>query len=102
MSRRTLARRALAAAVLLLATAAPAWAAGVLDRIKATGTLRVCIWPDYYGISLRDPRNGELAGLDIELSAAFARDLGVRLHYVATSQRSPVTSSTSFGNDVST
>ena len=86
MNRPSLARRALATAVLLLATtAAPAWAGAVLDRVRAEGTLRVCIWPDYYGISLRDPRNGQLAGLDIDLSAAFAKDLGVRLQHVDSS-----------------
>jgi ABC-type amino acid transport substrate-binding protein len=57
---------------------------GHLDRIKASGTLRVCIWPDYYGISFRNPKNGELSGIDEMLSAQFARELGVKPVYVDT------------------
>lgn len=57
---------------------------GHLERIKASGTLRVCIWPDYYGISFRNPKNGELSGIDEMLSAQFARELGVKPVYVDT------------------
>ena len=43
----------------------------------AAGTLRVCIWPDYYGITYRNPRSQQLSGLDIDLSSrAGARELG--------------------------
>jgi ABC-type amino acid transport substrate-binding protein len=57
---------------------------GRLERIKASGTLRVCIWPDYYGISFRNPKNGELSGIDEMLSVQFARELGVKPVYVDT------------------
>jgi ABC-type amino acid transport substrate-binding protein len=57
----------------------------VLERIASTGALRVCIWPDYYGITFRDPRTGRLTGVDAELSAELARELGVRLQYVDSS-----------------
>ena len=72
---------------MLLAAAAlqPAAAGPVLERIKASGTLRVCIWPDYYGITWRSPRTGQLAGIDIELSAEFAKSLGVKVQYVDSS-----------------
>jgi len=75
------------AGALLLAAAAlqPAAAGPVLERIKASGTLRVCIWPDYYGITWRSPRTGQLAGIDIELSAEFAKSLGVKVQYVDSS-----------------
>lgn len=56
-----------------------------LERILERGELRVCIWPDYYGITYRNPRNGELSGLDERLSRAFAQDLGVRVRHVDTS-----------------
>jgi ABC-type amino acid transport substrate-binding protein len=72
-----------AAAVAPLST--PAIASGVGERVQARGELRVCIWPQYYGISLRDPRTGVLRGLDIDLAAAFAADLGVRLTHVDSS-----------------
>jgi cyclohexadienyl dehydratase len=68
-----------------LCTALPATAGPVGERIKASGNLRVCIWPDYYGITLRSPRDGELRGLDIDLSAEFAKSLGVPLEYVESS-----------------
>ena len=68
-----------------LLVAPPARAGAVADRVKARGELRVCIWPQYYGISLRDARTGALRGLDVDLSAAFAADLGVRLTHVDSS-----------------
>ncbi len=64
---------------------ATASAGGTLAAIKRSGELRVCIWPDYYGITFRNPRNGQLAGIDIDLSAALAKDLGAQLHYVESS-----------------
>jgi cyclohexadienyl dehydratase len=67
------------------AVATPAQAGPVLDRVQATKTLRVCIWPDYYGVTLRNPRNGQLVGIDIDLSAELARELGVTLSYVDSS-----------------
>lgn len=71
-----------ALAILLAAAAAAGHAGAVLDRVRASGTVRVCIWPDYYGITYRNPRTQQLAGIDIELSAAFARDLGVKVERV--------------------
>jgi len=47
--------------------------------------VRVCIWPDYYGISHRNPRSGNLVGIDIELSLELAKGLGVTLQYVESS-----------------
>jgi cyclohexadienyl dehydratase len=82
-------------ATVLLSTAAfaiaaallpdPAAATGRLDRIRAEGALRVCIWPEYYGVTFRNPRSGELTGIDAQLSRDFARDLGVRVVHVDTS-----------------
>lgn len=57
----------------------------VLERVRTSQLLRVCIWPDYYGVTYRDPRTGLLAGIDIDLSRALAQDLGVRLQHVDTS-----------------
>lgn len=74
----------LAAAGLL--AAAPALVAGeVLDRIQASSTLRVCIWPDYYGVTWRNPRTQQLGGIDILLSAELAKDLKVKLVYLESS-----------------
>ncbi|WP_416383980.1 ABC transporter substrate-binding protein [Roseateles microcysteis] len=59
--------------------------ASTLERVRSSGKLRVCIWPDYYGITYRNPRNDKLEGIDIELSAELARDLKVKLQYVESS-----------------
>jgi ABC-type amino acid transport substrate-binding protein len=56
-----------------------------LDEVRARGELRVCIWPDYFAISYRNPRNGALEGIDIDMAQAFAQRLGVRLQFVDTS-----------------
>jgi ABC-type amino acid transport substrate-binding protein len=55
-----------------------------LERIRAAGTLRVCIWPDYYGITFRNPKSGELSGIDEVLSRELAKDLGVKVAHVDT------------------
>lgn len=78
------------ALVLLLATCvglscATVEAGPVLERVKVAGVVRVCIWPDYYGITFRHPRTQQLDGIDIDLSAEFAKDLGVKLQYVDSS-----------------
>ena len=78
-----LAPSALLATALL--TALPAAAGPVADRVRATATVRVCIWPDYYGITFRNPKSGELSGIDEVMSSHLARDLGVRVVHVDSS-----------------
>ena len=56
-----------------------------LQRIRSSGQVRVCIWPDYYSISYRDPRSQTLAGIDIDLAQALATDLGASLQFVDSS-----------------
>lgn len=70
-------------AALLWTPAVPA-AEGRVQRVRDTGELRVCMWPDYYSISYRNERTGELQGIDIELARAFAADLGARVAFVET------------------
>mgnify|MGYP000051735825 CR=1 FL=1 len=53
--------------LLLCISAASSFARnGVLEQIAATKTLRVCVWPDYFGISYRDPKTRQLTGIDID------------------------------------
>lgn len=52
-----------------------------LDRVLAARELRVCIWPDYYGISYRNPRTLQLSGIDIDLARELGRDLGVQVRF---------------------
>ena len=58
-----------------------------LDRVLETHTLRVCVWPDYYGITYRNPKTQILAGIDIDLAVELARDLGrqIQLQFVDSS-----------------
>lgn len=56
-----------------------------LDDIQKNKLLKVCIWPEYFGISYVNSRTGILQGIDIDLSKALAKDLGVKLEYVHTS-----------------
>ena len=65
--------------------AAAAQAGPVLDRVKAAQTVRVCIWPDYYGVTFRNPRTQQLGGIDVDLSAEFGRDMKAKIEYVETS-----------------
>ncbi|MCF8204566.1 MAG: ABC transporter substrate-binding protein [Methylotenera sp.] len=76
---------ALAVAGILFAAQSAPLQAQTLERVKAAGKLQVCIWPDYYGITYRNPRTQQLGGIDIDLSAELARDLGVAVEYVETS-----------------
>lgn len=82
--------RILWAAALLMILAAPlgeARAEGRLAKVRQAGEVRVCIWPDYYSISYRNTRTGQLEGIDIDLAHAFAADLGVRIRFVDSSFR---------------
>lgn len=81
---RNLLRRAALGAGLALA-AVMAHAGATLDRVQTSATLRVCEWPDYYGVSHRNPHSGQLQGIDIDLSQELARDLRVRVQYVDSS-----------------
>lgn len=76
---------ALGVSLLTLAYSEENHAIPALDRIRSQALLRVCIWPDYYGITYRSPRNGQLSGIDIELSTELSRWLGVQLEYIDSS-----------------
>lgn len=73
------------ALILMLAMIAPAAAQSRLERVAAAGQVRVCIWPDYYGITYRNPKTQQLSGIDIEMAAELGRDLGVDVEFVDSS-----------------
>lgn len=56
-----------------------------LNTIKLNNELRVCVWPQYYGISYIDSRTQKLAGIDSDLAVELAKDLGVKLKYIKSS-----------------
>jgi ABC-type amino acid transport substrate-binding protein len=58
---------------------------GRLEGIVAAKRLRVCIWPDYYGISYRNPKTQVLTGIDVEMARELGQDLGVAVEFVDSS-----------------
>ena len=69
----------------MIAAAGNAFATSTEARVHDSGQLRVCIWPEYYGVTFRNPHTRALSGIDIDLSHALAQDLGVDLIYVDSS-----------------
>ena len=79
-------RRHVLTIALAVALAMPAQAAASgLDRVQASGQLRVCIWPDYYSITYRNPKTQQLSGIDIEMAGELGKDLGVGVQFVDSS-----------------
>lgn len=74
---------ATAAAMALLSGSVQA--GSVQDRVLASGTVKVCHWPDYYGVSYLNPRTQQLSGIDIDLSSELGHDLRVKVERVESS-----------------
>lgn len=55
------------------------------DRVNAKGEIHVCIWPNYQRITYRDPRSGQLSGIDIDLATALGADLRRKIVFVDSS-----------------
>ncbi len=68
-----------------LCTSAQTPAASHLAHIQSTKTVRVCIWPDYYSISYRNPKTQVLSGIEIDLARELGQDLGVAVQFVDSS-----------------
>jgi cyclohexadienyl dehydratase len=58
---------------------------GHLERIASAQNLRVCIWPDYFSITYRNPKTQQLSGIDIDLALELGKDLGVPVEFVDSS-----------------
>jgi polar amino acid transport system substrate-binding protein len=76
-------RLALATA-LLSATALAAQAQALPDRIKTAGKIIVATQPNYPPIAFKDPATNKLAGFDIEIGEAIAKELGVTVEWQET------------------
>ena len=63
------------------------WADTRLEQIQQQRSLRVCIWPDYYSITYRNPRTQQLSGIDADmaLELELGKDLGVPVQFVDSS-----------------
>jgi ABC-type amino acid transport substrate-binding protein len=75
----------LALVIAVIGSPTKAQASPHLQQISERGTLRVCIWPGYFSITYRNPRNGILEGIDIDLAQEFANDLDVSIQFVDSS-----------------
>lgn len=80
---RFLAGYGLALAVLMAVS--PSIAGSIHDRVQSSRVIRVCIWPDYYGITYRNPRTQQLVGIDIDLAQELAADLSMKVEFVDSS-----------------
>jgi ABC-type amino acid transport substrate-binding protein len=70
------------------ACAVMAWPVQAADRLATmaqAGEVRVCIWPDYYGISYRNRKTLALQGIDIDLARELGKDLGLSPKFVDSS-----------------
>ena len=56
-----------------------------LAQVLSAKAVRVCIWPDYYGISYRNPKTQQLSGIDIDMAYALGKDLGASVVFVDSS-----------------
>lgn len=85
MPKFTTAAVALACCVFIQGTPGTAQAADRLTEIRVRNELKVCIWPDYFTITYRNPRTGQLEGIDIDMATALADSLGVKPTFVDSS-----------------
>ncbi len=57
----------------------------LLDRVNSDRVVFVCIWPDYYGITFRNPKTQRLSGIDIDMAIELGKDLGAAVQFVDSS-----------------
>jgi ABC-type amino acid transport substrate-binding protein len=57
----------------------------LLQQVQVAKLVRVCIWPDYYSITYRNPKTQVLSGIDIDMARALGQDLGVGVEFVDSS-----------------
>lgn len=71
-----------------------------LERVLKEKEIKVCVWPEYYGISYFDTRNQQFTGIDSDLAVELAKDLGVNLKFVNSSFATLIDDVTSFKCDI--
>ncbi len=73
---------AFAATTMLLAAGAEAQPQSRLYEVTKNKKLRVCQYPLYYSISFRNPKSGQIEGIDAALAKELAKELGAELEIV--------------------
>lgn len=56
-----------------------------LESILRSKRVRVCVWPDYYGITYRNPKTQLFEGVDAEMALELGKDLRVSVEFVDSS-----------------
>ena len=74
----------IAAAVLIAGVALNAFAADLLDTVKARGTLKVAMEGNYPPFNFKDPKSGELTGFEVDVAKLLAAKLGVKPEFTTT------------------
>ncbi len=71
-----------------------------LTSIQENHELKICYWPDYFGISYRNPKTLDLSGIDIDMGQAFAAELGVKAHFIESSFKTLIQDLNSYRCDI--
>ena len=74
----------IAAAVLISSFAMHAFAADLLDTVKARGTLKVAMEGNYPPFNFKDPKNGQLDGFEVDVAKLIAKKMGVKAEFTTT------------------
>lgn len=74
----------IAAAVLIAGVTLNAFAADLLDTVKARGTLKVAMEGNYPPFNFKDPKSGELTGFEVDVAKLLAAKLGVKPEFTTT------------------
>jgi cyclohexadienyl dehydratase len=84
--RLSLAAAALLSSVLLLPAESQAQTVqSHLIEVTKSKKLRVCQYPQYYSISFRNPKTGQIEGIDADLAKELAKELDAQLEIVESS-----------------
>ena len=73
-----------AAALLLAGVATGAFAADLLDTVKARGTLKIAVEGTYPPFNFKDQKSGELSGFDVDVAKLLAAKMGVKPEFITT------------------
>ncbi|MEC7372417.1 MAG: transporter substrate-binding domain-containing protein, partial [Pseudomonadota bacterium] len=71
-------------AITLACVSVPAHAQSALQDILSTGVLKVGTTGDWNPMTMKDPATNSYTGYDIDVMTELAKDLDVKLEFVAT------------------
>ncbi|SDX40014.1 amino acid ABC transporter substrate-binding protein, PAAT family (TC 3.A.1.3.-) [Collimonas sp. OK242] len=74
----------IAAAILITGVTLNAFAADLLDTVKARGTLKVAMEGNYPPFNFKDPKSGQLEGFEVDVAKLLAAKLGVKPEFTTT------------------